>query len=215
MSVLKRLTTTLWSRVDHAVGQIENHDAVIDAALRDTRRNSARAKVRLARVRSDGERLRTKLTTLREAEIHWRERARAIADEDENTALECLRRRRECQRQTSELESMLARHAEVERRLSTDIQSLENRLNTIAQQRNLMRTRQSTAEALRLLNTLDDSANIDIDDTFDRWEIRITETEMEAGQPDQTDAVERQFLETEDREALRAELRGLISTQEE
>ncbi len=214
MSLFKRLSATLFSHVDQAVSQIENHDAVIDASIRDARRAAAQAKVRLARVRNDGQRLHAKLKALRETEASWIERARASAENDEDTALECLRRRRECQRQAAELESTLERHGELERRLATETQDLENRVSEISQQRNLMRTRQSTAEALRSINAIDSSATIDIDDTFERWEIQITDAELAAGQADASDTLERQFLKVEDRNALRAELRAITGEQE-
>lgn len=215
MSLFKRLSATLFSRVDQAVSQIENHDAVIDVSIRDARRAAAQAKVRLTRVRNDGQRLHAKLKTLREAEASWTERARASAENDEDTALECLRRRRVCQRQSADLEATLERHGELERRLASDVQDLESRVSDVSQQRNLMRTRQSAAEALCSINAIDSTTAIDIDDTFERWEIQITEAELATGQTDPADALERQFLKAEDREALRAELHAITSEQED
>jgi phage shock protein A len=214
MSLIKRLSATLFSRVDQAVSQIENHDAVIDASIRDARRAAAQAKVRLARVRNDGQRLHAKLKALREAQTSWTDRARGCAENDEDTALECLCRRRDCQRQAADLESTLERHGELERRLAIEVQDLESRVSEISQQRNLMRTRQSAAEALRSINAVDSSKSIDIDDTFERWEIQITEAELATGQADPSDTLERQFLKAEDREALRAELRAITCEQE-
>ncbi len=51
-----------------------------------------------------------------------------------DTALECGRRRRDCQRRATELESTLERHAELERRLATELQHLENRVSDNSQQ---------------------------------------------------------------------------------
>ncbi|MCP3908449.1 MAG: hypothetical protein GY712_10590, partial [Oceanicoccus sp.] len=47
MSTLKRLSATLFTRIDHMVSQVENHDAVIESAVRDVRQTAARARVRL------------------------------------------------------------------------------------------------------------------------------------------------------------------------
>ncbi len=215
MSLIKRFSATLFSHVDEAVSRMENHDAVIEASLRDTRRAAAQAKARLARARGDGERLRAKLASLRDAEHIWVQRARSAADSDEETALECLRRRRGCKRHVVELESTLERHAEVERRLGADIGKLEARLGDIAQQRNLMRTRQSAAEAMRNINALDAVAGSDLEDSFERWETQITEAELAAGRPDLADPLEREFLDAEEREALRIELTHLRSQQED
>ena len=74
MSIFKRLHTTLRSRVDHMVSEIENHDAVIEAAIREARRSVARSKVRLAGLKGDGMRLRRRLSELRDAERQWTKR---------------------------------------------------------------------------------------------------------------------------------------------
>lgn len=45
MSLFKRLSATLVSRIDQVVGEIENHDAVIQVALNDMRKKIAEARV--------------------------------------------------------------------------------------------------------------------------------------------------------------------------
>ncbi len=215
MSVFKRLSATMSSRIDHMVSQIENHDAVIEAALKDARTAAAKAKVRLSRVGMDGARLRKKHAELLFAEKKWAERARSIAADDEDKALECLRRRRECQQQLGHVQLTLAKHAELEERLGRDIRAAEERVTEIAQQRNLMRTRQSAADALNTIASMDHSVSGDIADTFERWEIQVSEAEMCAGaEMDFGDTLERGFVDQEDREALRAELQELMSEEE-
>ena len=44
MSLFRRITTTVTSSVDKAVSKVENHDAIINAALRDTQQAAARAR---------------------------------------------------------------------------------------------------------------------------------------------------------------------------
>ena len=107
MSVFKRLSATFSSRIDHLVGQIENHDAVVEAAIRDARQAVAKSKVRLSRLKADGIRLRRKRAELLQAESQWTQRAKDSATQDENRALECLRRRQDCQQQITELDKAL------------------------------------------------------------------------------------------------------------
>ena len=45
MSIFKRLTATFSSRVDQMVSQIENHDAVVEVAIKESRQATAKAKV--------------------------------------------------------------------------------------------------------------------------------------------------------------------------
>ena len=94
MSLFRRISTSITSTVDRAVSKVENHDAIINSALRDTQQAAARSRVRLARVRKDGENLRTRRGELELAVTRWTDRAKKIATEDEAKALECLRRRK-------------------------------------------------------------------------------------------------------------------------
>ena len=50
MSLFQRITATVTSHVDRAVSRVENHDAIVEAALRDTRQAAVRARVRLRRL---------------------------------------------------------------------------------------------------------------------------------------------------------------------
>ena len=49
MSIFKRLSATLVTSIDRVVGEIENHDAVIQASINDIRKKVAEAKVRLGK----------------------------------------------------------------------------------------------------------------------------------------------------------------------
>lgn len=212
MSIFKRLYATFSSRVDHLVTEIENHDAVIEAAIREARQSVAKSKVRLARLKTDGERLRRRIDELHQAEGKWAERARAVAAEDEDRALECLRRRQACQTQLTELNEAKTKHAQLEARLGRDIHNAESKIAEMTQQRHFMRTRQSAAEALNNIASIDDNTVSDLAETFERWEIKVTEAELEAGttEVDELDNLERTFMDNEERQDLRAQLDELM-----
>jgi phage shock protein A len=218
MSIFKRLTATFSSRVDQMVSQIENHDAVVDVAIRESRQATAKAKVRLSRVQRDGEQLRTKISQLRKEEQLWTSRARDAAQQDESRALECLRRRKVCQQQLLQLEKALSQHETLEQRLAQDIKTAENKLADMSQQRNLMRTRQSAAEALNSISGMDETVALDVAEAFERWEIKVTESEMEVGAgysvDGSYDVLEREFLDAEDKAGLQEELRQLLAEKE-
>ncbi len=213
MSIIKRLSATLHARLDRVVNQIENHDAVVEAALAESREALARAKVQLARVRQDGERLHKELAEMRGAETAWTERARAAAD-DEATALECLRRRNAARTRQSELAAAISRHQESEERLGGDVKRAEEQLMRLSEQRNLMRTRESAAEALSLLSGFERTLPAELDRAFERWSVRVTETELAAGGADAADPLARGFEAEEERAALRAELAELLNDRE-
>ncbi len=215
MSLIRRISTSITSSVDRAVSKVENHDAIINAALRDTQQAAARSRVRLERVRKDGHNLKTRHANLQQAVGRWTDRARKIAADDEAKALECLRRRKECDKQLRALDDSIGKHEELEARISEQVKKIEARIGEIAQQRNMMRSRQSVAEAMRTINNVEGVSYGEIEDTFDRWEINLGETEILLGATTDRDPLETAFLAEEDAEELRAELEILLQTDRE
>ena len=215
MSLIRRISTSITSSVDRAVSKVENHDAIINAALRDTQQAAARARVRLERVRKDGHNLKTRHANLEQAVLRWTERARKVADEDEAKALECLRRRKECATQLANLKESIFRHEELEARIAEQVKKIEARIGEVAQQRNVMRSRQSVADAMRTINNVEGISYSEIEDTFDRWEINLGETEILMGATTSTDPLDSAFLAEEDTAELKAELEELLQSDKE
>jgi phage shock protein A len=216
MGIINRITTTLTASVDKAVSQVENHDAVIDVSIKDCRAALAKAQVRYSRVKKDRENLESRLSELREMETTWENRAKSIAEQDEKMALDCLHRKNICKKRISETQKSLSQHEELEQKVSASITKIEQRLSKITQQRNMMRSRHSAADALRTINSIEGSAGNDVDDTFERWEMLISEAEYEVGQEiESIDMLDKSFCEKEDEAALRAELASLMKNDEE
>jgi phage shock protein A len=215
MSLIRRISTTITSSVDRAVSKVENHDAIINAALRDTQQAAAKSRVRLERVRKDGNSLKQRYRDLERAVQRWTERAKSVAAEDEGKALECLRRRRDCEAQLEGLRDSIDRHDELESRIAEQVKKIEARIGEVAQQRNMMRSRQSVAEAMRTINNIEGVSYGEIEDTFDRWEINLGETEILMGAVNPSDPLDTAFLAEEDTAELRAELECLLANEKE
>ena len=215
MSLIRRISTSITSSVDRAVSKVENHDAIINSALRDTQQAAARSKVRLERVRKDGQSLKTRQETLIVAVSRWGERAKSVAASDEAKALECLRRRKDCEAQLHSLRDSIEKHDELESRIADQVKKIESRIGEVAQQRNMMRSRQSVAEAMRTINNIEGVSYGEVEDTFDRWEINLGETEIIMGAATMTDPLDTAFLTEEDTAELRAELTDLLKSEEE
>ncbi len=79
MSLIRRISTSITSSVDRAVSKVENHNAIINAALRDTQRAAARSRVRLERVRRDGKSLRERQARLQHKRAQGRHASSAPA----------------------------------------------------------------------------------------------------------------------------------------
>ncbi len=215
MSLIRRISTSITSTVDRAVSKVENHDAIVNAALRDTRQAAARSRVRLERVRKDGKSLRSRYNELKVAAERWTDRAKHVAETDEKKALECLRRRRDCEAQARNLKESIAQHDELEARISEQVKKIEARIGEVSHQRNMMRSRQSVADAMRTINKIEGVSYGEIEDAFDRWEINLGETEIMLGTSTVSDPLDTEFLAEEDAEELRAELHDLLNSDKE
>lgn len=216
MHRLRSWTASLVSRVDWMVSQFENHEALAQSAIREVQQAAARARVQLARVRQDGVRLQEQVAQAIEAERVWRERARSSASQDEARALECLRRSKRAARLAAELRNRAEQHQRAEKQLAQDVQAVDERLSQLKEKRNLLRTRQSRAEALSQVRGVGASVAEDIGELFDRWETRVTERELEGecALPGSSltaeDAFAAEFEAAEETDALRQELAELV-----
>lgn len=213
MSIFKRLSATLVASIDQAVGEIENHDAVIQANLNEIHKKIAEAKVRLNHIYREEALLKQQMQAQKKDKQRWHQRAVKAAQNDEATALECVRRSQHCQQQIEGLQQSLSEHVQTSKKLACNIENSEQNLNDKKQKLILMRARQSictTASA----NTPPESSNIQfMDETFDRWEINISQTEMHMDTSNTVifDPIEQTFIDQEQQDELRKELTTLLA----
>jgi phage shock protein A len=215
MSIFKRLSATFVSSIDQVVGEIENHDAVVQASLQDMRKQIAEAKVRLSQVHREQASLQEQIREQQDGAQRWRERALACSKSDEGKALECLSRSRHCQQQAERLEQALAGFESTAEKLAVDIEASEQRLAQNKQKLTLMRARQSTSSALNATGEEGQDASQLMDDTFDRWEINISQAEMVSDGHPAIDPLEREFTTREQQGDLRRELAALRAEEEQ
>ena len=214
MSLLKRLSFTLVSRIDKVVGEIENHDAVIQAALTDMRKKIAEARVRLTQVQCEAERQSREAVEQQQAADRWRQRAVETAPHDDNKALECLRRAKRCEQLAARAQGVLAQFEQTGERLAQDIEASEQRLRELKQKQTLMRARQSSGMAMNATHETEGEVLRQLDDSFDRWEISLGQIELAVDHPEPVDRLEREFSSREQESALRDELARLIAKEE-
>jgi len=212
MNIFNRITATISGTVDKAVSKVENHDAVVEVALKDTRSAIAKANIRLNRIHKDGNSMRQKLKELNEMTQKWEQRAKSIAKEDEQKALQCVQRRNVCRSQASQIEDSLKQHQQLEEKIGQTVQNMELKLIELTQQRNMMRTRHSTADALRVISQIEDNSSLGVEDTFDRWEMLIAETEYAGGAYNNfDDSFEYSFAKAEEGDDLKADLDDILN----
>ena len=210
MTILKRISTSLFSTIDQVVGEIENHDALIRAAIDEQRKKIAAAKVQLNRVRNNEKRLRDQIAEYSINEKRWGQRAVKEAKTDESKALECMQRRQAAQAQIEKLKIMAGEYYCTSQKMAADIQRCEEELNAMQQKHEIMRARQTSADALNVVTRAGEACIEDLDRSFERWEVKIAQSEMHVGALNEIDLLEQEYLTEENAQNLKMELAALI-----
>lgn len=210
-TVIKRLRVSLGTSFDAFINRVENHEALVGEAIREAQSAVARARVKLNHVHRDGEALQERLEGLQRAIGNWQSRARQQADSNRERALECLRRRQEAEAELAHLERETRRHAETERALTGDIAKLEAHIAALKRRKHALAARDFRSKALQCGQVAEGACLQDLEDIFERWELKLAESE--AGIECATDTFEESFVTEENRQALEAELDALLAAE--
>ena len=184
-----KISVTGW--VDGVLAQIENHEATVSSAIGRVRQAAARARVQLKRVERDQRQLRQSLLEEEAAVGAW-----------------LLRRHKASARRVQALQDRLEEHERSHKELSEGIRMLNERLGELNERRNLMRTRQSRAEAAHGMVHANRPMG-DLEDVFERWEARVGEIEIASECEQPFDSFEAELVGAEEDAALLAELEEL------
>jgi phage shock protein A len=195
--------------MDSVVSRVEDHDAVIESSIKECRQAAARTRVRLARVKRDGEQLRSTKARMEHDIALWETRAIDAAGESEERAIQCLKRKKLAESRMLQTTDALELHSQSEQKLVKNLAAIENRISEISQKRNTMRSRQSLSEAMRIIHQLEGDSCFAVDDTFDRWESSLLEQEIAIEADYSADNFENEYIEQEEMNSLKGELEEL------
>ncbi len=208
---IKRFFVSVIAKVDQSLTALENHDAVTKAAIDEIKVAKAQAIVRVKKLREDSKKLEQQIELNRTNIDLWQQRALNSATTNHDQALECLKRKRQCQKLVDRLTEQYQEHSRITKQIETDIQTIELKVQDLEQKRNLMRTRESRASALSGAAEYTNSLAADLDQIFDAWEEKLIIHEMHMPSSTATlDTLEDQFSSQEELNSLELELSNLI-----
>ena len=212
MRMLKRWVSCVSANFDWVLTQVENHEALVDSAIREMQAAGGKARVQLARVKRDGEGMRQRQAQLKEQEQSWTERAVRVGTAEPDKALECLRRKRSAVAEIASLQKQSEEHARLEVQLTADLKHLSTRIEELKRKKNTMTARQYRAEAMRVGQTEDIALISEIGDIFERWENRVAEAETINLEPE--DNLDAELRSDEEQAELKAELAALLQAEQ-
>lgn len=209
MKLIKRLSTSISATLDSAVGQLENHDAIVEASIKQTRQAVAKTKARINTLRQQQNAYQTQLTEAREQFDLWTERATSLANSDQAKALQCVARRNQCEADIVRLSYSEKQQADLIRDVSVNLHTLQKKLDEMTQKHNLMRSRQTVADVNRTMSSV--STDETLNDTFERWESVVLEHEFAVSDACAGDVLDIELTRQEDEINLVAQLDSIVA----
>lgn len=207
MNLIKRLTTSVTATLEGAVGQLENHDAIVDASIKQTRQAVAKTQARLATLRQQQNAYESQLQLSIEQIKVWENRAQSLATDNESKALQCLTRRNQNEAESNRLRQSVQQQDGLINGVSANLSTLKTKLDEMTQRHNLMRSRQAVADVSKVASKSNNSEQLD--ETFERWESVVLETELAVSDACCSDPLEAQFAQQEDKAKLLDQLSAL------
>ncbi len=221
MNTLKRLTATLVASVDRTVTQMQDHEAVVAAAISDTRKATARARFKLEKLKAENQRLRDRIQSLKDESETWGTRAVSLHETNPQDALQCIAHRNRCTEQIELLSTRLEQQQQLEQQSVKTVQRLADKTDALNSKRAQLSSRAATAEATRVISRLEGDEGMEIDDTLDRWEQSVYETEavcgvaLESSSLSPTDDLTERLVSEEKQQNLQDELNALVAQQQQ
>ena len=215
MSLLKRFVTTVHSSVDRTLATIENHEAVVDAALKESRQAVTQARVRLGRLEKEAANQRNCVAELSSEIELWNERARSVAQQDREKALSCIQRRQQREREMEVATKQLVEQDRVIAKVRRSVDESGERVLALQNQRDQMRSREAASRAGQIVQSLNGKVDNDVDAAIERWEVSVGAAEMLNDSLDvqypETDELADAFSSVEQHQQLEAELDQLLA----
>jgi len=201
MNSLKRIFVSLKGQIDHVADEFENHEALAGAAIQDLQAIASKTRLHLHRVSKMSEQYQKQLAEQQEQARLWSERAVKMRVEDEQKALQCVKRLRLAQQQMNLLEQQYQQSTAQEAKVRDDLNVISEQLLVLKNKKEILAARQNRVGIQR--EHQGDSMQ-DVQSVFERWEGAVVSTEYEI--PDaivDTDTFANEFEQEEDELALK------------
>ena len=204
MNSLKRIFVSIKGQIDHVADEFENHEALAGVAIEDLQEIASKTRLHLHRVSKMSEQYQQQLSDQQEQEKLWSERAIKTRQEDEQKALQCVKRLRQVQQQIKSLEQQCQESTAQEEKIRADIELIQDQLQSLKNQKEILAARQNRASIQDSLGDNQNNSLQEVQGVFQRWEGSVVSSEFSV--PDQSvdnDNFAQPFEQEEDELALK------------
>jgi len=206
MNSLKRIFVSIKGQIDNVADEFENHEALAGVAIKDLQTIASKTRLHLHRISKMSEHYQSQLQEQQEQARIWSERAVKTKQEDEQKALQCVKRLRQTQKQITVLEQQCQETEAQELKIRNDLNAIQEQLQMLKNKKEILAARQNRAGIQEVLmdtngNSLQDAQNI-----FERWEGSVVSAEFETPEQIDIDSFSSKFEQEEDELELKAML---------
>jgi len=213
MNLIKRLTTSVTATLDSAVGQLENHDAIVEATIKESRRAVAKTRARINTLTHQQSVYENQLEQAKEQSALWTERAKSLAQTDKDKAIQCVARLNSCQAEAERLVLSIDQQKKLIHEVSLNLEKLQAKLQEMTYKHNLMRSRTAVASVNQAVVNSDVDSSLN--DTFERWEAAVLEHEFAVTDACVSDTLDQTLSQQENEAALAEQLSRLTQAEQQ
>ena len=206
MKTFKRLKTTLTASFENFVNEVENQEAIIDAAILEIKDVLAQTKIQIANAAREQDKIALSKKELQKNANLWRLRAKRSVEKDRDTAKSCINKALNLEADIRDLDHQAEDAINRQGKLQKEKAMIEIKLRDIQSKKAHMLGLQKSNS----LNKFDSNfGNACVEDVFKRWEEKLIRDEVSYSKfkdYEYEDQLEKHFIDEELEERLEQEL---------
>ncbi len=210
MHTFQKILISLKTRMSDVVDDFENHEALAAVAIEEIENIGRNSRVQLNRVRNRIEDLEKKIEERKLGAEKWSERAVRLEATDLESALNCVKRMKEAQKEIEILERQHLETIAQEKNISADLARIAEQIEALKTRRENLISRQNRAQAAGKTGSDRPNPAGDAKAIFERWESRVIGDEFEIPVDGPNDAFAERFENEEHEADLKATLASLV-----
>lgn len=198
MNSLKRIFVSIKGQIDHVADEFENHEALAGVAINDLQTIASKTRLHLHRISKMSEHYQSQRQEQQEQVRLWSERAVKAKQENQDKALQCVKRLRLAQRQIKVLEQQCQETEAQELKIRNDLNAIQEQLQTLKNKKEILAARQNRAGIHEVLMDNQGNSLQDVKNIFERWEGSVVSAEFETPEQIDSDSFASAFEQEED-----------------
>lgn len=198
MNSFKKLYVSIKSQIDHAADEFENHEALAEAAIKDLQAVAGKTRLHLHRLHKMSEHYQAQLQQQQKEIQRWSERALKTREQDEQKALQCMKRVKQTQQQIDLLEQQLSQTEEQESKIKVDLNNIQEQLLSLKNKKEILAARENRTGLREKIQDIHSNQVNEANEIFDRWEGTVVSSELDEPDFRETDTFAQSFEQEEE-----------------